>query len=192
VAIINDRYSLCSSRTPFSLNCIITWKSHYTIEDLGGKINSDFELLSIFNLIRTSFRLEKIQSSNELKLAATTMNSRLDRASLVRHCAFCLTEITGEAIKTCGKCHKRAYCSKACQRVDWSPNKKQKGQGHRTWCGTDYGEEDLNWKVSPVSGKGLGIIALQDIPKAYPILVEAPVDKTLPSYRRLTAPWGNN
>jgi len=98
--------------------------------------------------------------------------------SLKRHCAFCLTEITGEAIKKCGKCHKRAYCSRKCQSKDWTPNKK--GQGHKNWCGTDCGEEDIDWMVTPIPGKGLGLVALRDIPAAYPIIVEPVVDKTHP------------
>jgi len=102
-----------------------------------------------------------------------------------RHCAFCLKEISGEAIKKCAKCHKRAYCSKECQTADWTPNKKN-GQGHKNWCGTDYGEEDVDWAVVPVPGKGLGIVALRDIPKAYPIVVETGVDKTHPRVAELT------
>jgi len=100
------------------------------------------------------------------------------RASLKRHCAFCLTGIRGEAIKKCGKCHKRAYCSKKCQAKDWSPNKK--GQGHKNWCGIDCGEEDVDWTVIPISGKGLGLVALRDIPQAYRMIVEAGVDKDHP------------
>jgi len=97
---------------------------------------------------------------------------------LTRHCAFCLTEIRGEAIKKCAKCHKRAYCSRKCQSKDWTPNKK--GQGHKNWCGTNCGEEDVDWTVCPVPGKGLGIVTLRDIPAAYKIIVEACVDKTHP------------
>jgi len=108
------------------------------------------------------------------------MSSGLDSAGapLKRHCALCLKEISGEAIKKCAKCHKRAYCSKECQTEDWSPNKK--GQGHKNWCGIDCGEEDVDWAVVPVPGKGLGIVALRDIPKAYAIMVEAGVDKSHP------------
>jgi len=100
-------------------------------------------------------------------------------ASLKRHCAFCLKEICGEEIKKCGKCRKRAYCSKECQTADWTPNEKN-GQGHKNWCGTDCGEEDIDWIVTPVPGKGLGLVALRDIPAAYPIIVAAVVDKTHP------------
>jgi len=101
-------------------------------------------------------------------------------AGLIRHCGFCLKEMIGDTIFLCEKCLRRAYCSKECQLADWSCSPNKKGQGHMTWCGTNYGEEDLDWKVSPVPGKGLGIMALRDLPKAYPILVEAPVEKTHP------------
>jgi len=117
-------------------------------------------------------------------------SSGLDTAGLIRHCGFCLTELTGDAIKLCRKCLKRTYCSKECQIADWSRSPTKKGQGHKTWCGTNYGEEDLDWKVTPVPGKGLGIIALRDLPKAYPILVEAPVEKTHPRVADLMPPGG--
>jgi len=108
------------------------------------------------------------------------MNCGLDSAGalLTRHCAYCLTEITGEAIKKCGKCHKRAYCSRKCQAKDWAPNKI--GQGHKNWCGIEYGEEDVDWMVTSIPGKGLGIVALRDIPAAYKIIVEPVVDETHP------------
>jgi len=108
---------------------------------------------------------------------------------LKRHCAFCLIEITGEAIKKCGKCHKRAYCSRKCQSKDWTPNKK--GQGHKNWCGIEYGEEDVDWMVTPVPGKGLGVIALRDMPAAYKIIVEAGVDKTHPRVADLMPHYGS-
>jgi len=79
----------------------------------------------------------------------------------------------------CGKCQKRAFCSKECQVTDWSP-KKNHGQGHKRWCGVDCGEEDVDWNVTPIPGKGLGIFALRDIPKAYKVIVEAGVDKDHP------------
>jgi len=109
------------------------------------------------------------------------MSCGLDSATakMKRHCAFCLTEIAGEAIKKCGKCHKRTYCSKKCQTKDWTPNKKN-GQGHKNWCGIECGEEDVDWAVTPIPGKGLGIVALRDIPAVYRIIVEGGVEKTHP------------
>jgi len=103
--------------------------------------------------------------------------------SLTRHCALCNVEISGTAIQKCGRCHKRAYCSRKCQALDWSP--KKRGQGHKNWCGVDCGEEGLDWTVSAIPGKGLGIVALRDIPKAYRIIVEAPVEKTHPGVKDL-------
>jgi len=99
-------------------------------------------------------------------------------APLKRHCACCLKEISGEAILKCGKCLKRVYCSKECQTIDWST--KQDGQGHKNWCGIDCGEEDLDWSVVPIPGKGLGIVALRDIPALYRIIVEGGVHKEHP------------
>jgi len=46
------------------------------------------------------------------------------------------------------------------------------GQGHKKWCGVTYGEEDLDWEVVPIEGKGLGLRALRDLPPLYRILVE--------------------
>jgi len=114
------------------------------------------------------------------------MSCELDSAGplLKRHCALCLKEISGHEIKKCGKCHKRAYCSKKCQSEDWTPNKK--GQGHKNWCGIDYGEEDVDWMVMPIPGKGLGLIALRDIPAVYRIIVEGGVGKTHPRVADLT------
>ena len=31
----------------------------------------------------------------------------------------------------------------------------------------EYGEEDLDWKVVAIPGKGLGVVALRDIPPKY-------------------------
>ena len=31
----------------------------------------------------------------------------------------------------------------------------------------EYGEEDLDWTVVPIPGKGLGVLALRDIPPKY-------------------------
>lgn len=95
-----------------------------------------------------------------------------------RHCAYCLISISGKKIKLCGKCSRRAYCSKECQVKDWknplsTEATKQRGQGHKNWCGLLCGEEDIDWKVAPVEGKGLGIIALKPFPARSRILVDA-------------------
>ena len=85
-----------------------------------------------------------------------------------RHCSFCL-QICYPA-KVCSKCHKRAYCSRECQVADWKP--QDKGQGHKTWCQYECGEEDVNWEVVPVPGIGLGIVARRTIPAVYRIIDE--------------------
>lgn len=93
-----------------------------------------------------------------------------------RHCAFCLIEIIPENVKTCGKCLRRAYCSKECQTLDWKMPKDSdspRGQGHKKWCGRQYGEEDLDWKIVPIEEKGLGVVALRPIPAKYRIMVDA-------------------
>lgn len=89
----------------------------------------------------------------------------------IRHCAYCLRALEApQDIKTCGKCKRRAYCSKDCQLLDWKMGKG--GQGHKNWCGIEYGEEDLDWVVQPVAGKGLGLVAKRDLPRGFRILVD--------------------
>jgi hypothetical protein len=85
-----------------------------------------------------------------------------------RHCAFCLKESAG--MKTCAGCNKRAYCSVACQKKDWLP--LGQGQGHKNWCKVTCCEEDVDWKVEEVPGKGLGLIALKDIPASARVVVD--------------------
>ncbi|KAJ3333900.1 hypothetical protein HDU76_001381 [Blyttiomyces sp. JEL0837] len=88
---------------------------------------------------------------------------------MVRHCAYCLKKL--ETVKLCGRCHRRAYCSPECQKIDWIPGGM--GQGHKNWCGEVSGEEDIDWKVDLISEeKGLGLVALVDIPAGYRILVD--------------------
>lgn len=92
--------------------------------------------------------------------------SKLFPKKFFRHCAFCLVPIRNEDVKLCGKCHRRAYCSRACQTLDWTDNsqptnndagQRGQGQGHKHWCKLLCGEEDLDWIVIPVTGKGLGL-----------------------------------
>jgi len=72
----------------------------------------------------------------------------------------------------CGKCKRRAYCSRECQISDWSS--KGKGQRHVNWCcsGYEYGEEDIDWEVVKVPKKRLGIRAKRFLPAGYRIIVE--------------------
>lgn len=88
----------------------------------------------------------------------------------MRHCAFCLKSFKNETIKLCGKCKKRAYCSRECQVADWPS--EGKGQGHKNWCSLQCGEEDIDWKVCEVPGKGLGLVAMRLLPAKYRIIVD--------------------
>ena len=98
----------------------------------------------------------------------TTEKGESTKSSLsLRHCAFCLRL---EKCKLCGGCHKRAYCSIKCQLADWSWTGI--GQHHKYWCKMDCGEEDIDFEVVPVPGKGLGIVAKNLIPAKYRIIVE--------------------
>lgn len=94
----------------------------------------------------------------------------MDLLAKIRHCSFCLNSIQDQAIKLCGKCRKRAYCSRECQTADWSS--EGKGQGHKNWCNLQCGEEDMDWKVCAVPGKGLGLVAKRLLPSTYRILVD--------------------
>ncbi|KAF0722985.1 hypothetical protein Ae201684P_022034 [Aphanomyces euteiches] len=87
-----------------------------------------------------------------------------------RHCALCLVALT--APKLCSKCLRRAYCSRRCQRMDWAQAGQQLSQGHKHWCGLAYGEEDIEWEVIPIAGKGLGVVAKKAIARFSRILVE--------------------
>lgn len=80
-------------------------------------------------------------------------------------CSLLEIVLTSEAM-----CLKRAYCSRECQLVDWTP--KGKGQGHKNWCRLECGEEDVDWEVTSIPGKGLGIVAKRMIPALYRIIVE--------------------
>ena len=81
-------------------------------------------------------------------------------------------ELSGSEIKKCGQCKRRVYCSRECQRLDWLPTGG--GQGHKNWCTVEYGEEDLDWFVTDIPGKGLGIKAKRNIPALYRIIVDGP------------------
>lgn len=89
-----------------------------------------------------------------------------------RRCAVCLKLCAQPTL--CGKCQRRAYCCRECQVVDWLPSSavSGKGQGHKNWCHLDCGEEDLDWQVVSIPGKGLGVVAKRLIPAKYRIIVE--------------------
>lgn len=132
-----------------------------------------------------------------LERTKVLMDSSLEGTE--RHCAACRKPIPPESIKICGKCRRRPYCSKECQEKDWKPkrNGTQAGkyylqkylnlannfghdllilfsefQGHKSWCGLTYGEEDLDWVITDVAEKGLGIVSRRVIPAGYRIMVE--------------------
>lgn len=86
-----------------------------------------------------------------------------------RHCGYCLNLIENRSIKLCGKCRKRAYCSRECQIADWSS--EGKGQGHKNWCYLQCGEEDIDWKICSVPGKGLGLVAKRLLPAKHRIII---------------------
>lgn len=88
-----------------------------------------------------------------------------------RRCVVCLKLCKQETKLLCGKCRRRAYCSRKCQKVDWWPGGKG-SQGHKNWCHLDCGEEDIDWQVVSVQGKGLGVVAKRLIPAMYRIIVE--------------------
>jgi len=100
-----------------------------------------------------------------------------------RHCAYCLKMLPAGTAKLCGKCHRRAYCSRDCQKADWS--QKLGSQGHKNWFGLPCGEEDIDWEVKSVPGKGLGIIAKRLIPINYRIMVEAVREENHPAINDL-------
>ena len=85
-----------------------------------------------------------------------------------RHCSYCLEESPG--LKICQGCKKRAYCSVACQKNDWSPSGR--GQGHKNWCKVSCCEEDVDWKIEEIPGKCVGLIALKYIPALTRVLVD--------------------
>ncbi len=51
-------------------------------------------------------------------------------------------------------------------------NPDSKGQGHASWCGLECGEEDVDWRVDLIPGKGRGLIAIKDIPLKSRIIVD--------------------
>jgi len=123
-------------------------------------------------------------TKNYLQLASSYLREMdLDPPNNIRHCAHCLQSIPAENVKLCGGCRRRAFCSKECQVTDWSPSKP--GQGHKNWCKLECGEEDLDWKVSEVAGKGLGLIALRKIPAKFRIIVDAESSLDHPGFKEL-------
>ncbi|EGG15857.1 hypothetical protein DFA_09526 [Cavenderia fasciculata] len=116
-----------------------------------------------------------------------------------RHCAYCLKAISGDEVKKCAGCMRRAYCGRDCQVGDWG----NKGQSHKTWCKDKLCEEDIDWEVRETQGKGLGVFAKRMLPKHTKIMVdrgyrtikETPLDfinSLMPHGGTLQAKWDLN
>jgi len=74
----------------------------------------------------------------------------------------------------CQNCKRRAYCSSICRESDLKPDVG--AQNHKFWCTQGIGKEDLDWKIVPYEGKGVGVVALRDFPLYSKIMVD-PVQK---------------
>ena len=97
-------------------------------------------------------------------------------------CAYCL--VAAPALSACGGCRRRAYCGAECARADWAAG----GQRHCAWCALRAGEEGLEWAVRDCgAARGLGVVALADLPAGARVLV----DEALPQgHASLAAPGG--
>ena len=76
-------------------------------------------------------------------------------------CVNCDSEDTDVLIGTC--CRQVTFCSRRCQRENWTEHKKS--------CEQPY-------KVVPVDGKGMGLVATKKIKRGERIIVEKPVLQT--------------
>ena len=92
-------------------------------------------------------------------------------------CAYCYKP--AEKLFACGKCHKRRFCSRECQKADW------KTAGHNFYCGI-AGEVGCDFEIRKVSDQiGLGIFALKDFQKDDKIMAERPLLQWKPGTRFL-------
>ena len=86
-------------------------------------------------------------------------------------CAYCLSALAEP--KTCSACKRRVYCSRECQKADWSFGASG-GQGHKHWCALRCGEEAREWAVRHISPeRGRGVVMLSDVAAGARILVDA-------------------
>jgi hypothetical protein len=67
--------------------------------------------------------------------------------------------------------------------MDWKTSSG--GQGHKSWCDLGCGEEDVDWEVVTIDGKGLGIRAKRFIPKMTRIMVDQPRNIQHPTVQAL-------
>lgn len=87
----------------------------------------------------------------------------------MKFCSYCY--LPSETLLRCGKCQKRLFCSRECQRKDWT------NAAHRLSCG-DAGEIDVDYEVRDAGpGVGLGLFALRNFRKNERLLVERPLFK---------------
>ena len=97
--------------------------------------------------------------------------SEQQQGAYSRHCAYCLKGLPADSVYLCSACHRRAYCSRPCQKKDWPVHR---GPGHKYWSKLGCGEEDLDWSVQHISAaKGLGIMAKRELPRGFRIMVDA-------------------
>ena len=61
--------------------------------------------------------------------------------------------------------------------LEWK-DKENGGQLRKKWCKLKCGEEDVDWCITEVPGKGLGMVAKRAISSKARILVEAPCTTT--------------
>ena len=64
------------------------------------------------------------------------------------------------------------YCSEECM-VEDDKDEEGVGQVHGSWCGLEYGEEDIDWEVREISPeKGLGVVALRKFHDGERVMIE--------------------
>jgi hypothetical protein len=121
-------------------------------------------------LPQVASRLLFLRSTRRCIQATITIICKIMKQAMIGApcCARCYTEVSNPAeLKACSKCHKRKYCSRECQGLDWKT-------GHRHFCGIS-GEAGIDWEVQACGDKGFGVFALQNIPKDHKIMAEHPV-----------------
>ena len=97
------------------------------------------------------------------------------------HCAYCLTAVLPEELIRCSGCNRRSYCSVECKNMDCT----SEGQQHSVWCSLGVCEENIDWEILPVEGKGFGIVAKRMIPKKSRIMVDVARPPIFPPVRDL-------
>jgi hypothetical protein len=82
-------------------------------------------------------------------------------------CTICCISLENPQSRLkCGKCLKRIYCSKNCQRIDWVK------YSHKHWC-CKAGEIGHDYEIKPSDKyKGLGVFALKDFVQGDKIMAQ--------------------